>query len=160
MCEFRKHDLMLWEIGIADGQGRGWDLGSGEWGIAFELLPGWGWIWRHPTFCAPNDLNRWIGIRENPPGGPVTPALVALVAPAGPDAAILTPDIGGALWVNRFRVIDLVRLIDRDLGLATNRNRSSLRDRLLHARQPAGVWLHGHWFQMAGFDNDPEFAAL
>jgi hypothetical protein len=83
-----------------------------------------------------------------------------LVAPAGPDATILTPDIGGALWVDRFGVVDLVGLIDRELGRAENRERSVLRTHLLDERQPDGVWLHGPWYQMTGFGDDPEFAAL
>jgi hypothetical protein len=83
-----------------------------------------------------------------------------LVAPAGAAATILTPDIGGALWVDRFRVVDLVGLIDRELGRAENRERSVLRTHLLEERQPDGVWLHGPWYQVTGFGDDPEFATL
>ena len=41
----------------------------------------------------------------------------ALAATLGPDAVVLTPDIGGALWEDRFLVLDPVGLIDRRIGI-------------------------------------------
>ena len=94
------------------------------------------------------------GVRE------MTLRIAEAIKPLGPDAAVLTPDIGGALWENRYRVIDLVGLVDRELGQTVSRDPQSLRDHLLNERKPEGVWLHSFWMAATGFDRDPLFAEL
>jgi hypothetical protein len=82
-----------------------------------------------------------------------------VVAPLGPEVTLLTPDVGGALWVNRFRVVDLVGLIDRELARVVTRDRQTLQEQLLDQRRPDAVWLHSNWMRLTGFDVAPEFTA-
>ena len=57
----------------------------------------------------------------------------------GPEAAVLTPDVGGALWEDRFRVIDLAGLTDRAFARTVGHDRRSIRDHVLNERRPEGV---------------------
>ncbi|HZM14674.1 MAG TPA: hypothetical protein VFE28_01625 [Candidatus Krumholzibacteria bacterium] len=79
--------------------------------------------------------------------------------PLGPRVAVLTPDVGGALWEDHFRVIDLVGLTDRQLGRTVRRDRESIRVHILGVRRPEAVWVHTFWMGVTGFDADPDFAA-
>jgi hypothetical protein len=82
------------------------------------------------------------------------------IEPLGSRPAVVTPDIGGALWENRFHVIDLAGLIDRTIGRSIRRDRLRLRDHLLNERKAEGIWLHGFWMRMTGFATDPVFARM
>lgn len=83
--------------------------------------------------------------------------IAAAMEPLGPQATVLTPDIGGALWENRFRVLDLVGLTDRELGRDVRRDRDGIRRHVLEVRRPEGVWVHTFWMGVTGFDVDPAF---
>ena len=78
----------------------------------------------------------------------------------GPDTTILTPDIGGALWENRFRVIDLVGLIDREMGRMAPRHRGRFRHYLLNVRKPDGIYLHEFWMKFTGIERNPVFIIM
>lgn len=82
------------------------------------------------------------------------------IEPLGSDVAVLTPDIGGALWEKRYRVIDLAGLVDRAIGRTIGRDRQRIRDHLLNEIKPEGVWLHSFWMRMTGFNIDPAFAEM
>lgn len=109
---------------------------------------------RHTSKFVNSPTIPFSGVRE------MTLRIAEAIKPLGPDVAVLTPDIGGALWENRYRVIDLVGLVDRALGQTVSRNPQSLRDYLLKERKPEGVWLHSFWLASTGFDRDPLFAEL
>ena len=83
--------------------------------------------------------------------------IAAAMEPLGPQATVLTPDIGGALWENRFRVLDLEGLTDRELGRDIGRERGEIRRHVLEVRRPEGVWVHTFWMGVTGFDVDPAF---
>ena len=109
---------------------------------------------RHTSMFVKSPAISFAAVREQ------TLRIAHAIESLGPDVAVLTPDVGGALWENRYRVIDLVGLVDRDLGQTVARDRQSLRDHLLNERKPEGVWLHSFWMGVTGFNNDPVFAEL
>jgi hypothetical protein len=73
------------------------------------------------------------------------------------DIAVLTPDVGGALWEHEFRVVDLMGLIDRPLGRTVGRSAKARHDYLLHELKPEGIHVHSHWRDRAGLDLDGVF---
>ena len=83
--------------------------------------------------------------------------IAASLEPLGGRPTVLTPDIGGALWEDRFRVLDLVGLTDRVLGRDMHRDRDTIRRHILEERRPEGVWVHTFWMGVTGFDVDPAF---
>jgi hypothetical protein len=90
----------------------------------------------------------------------MTLRIAQTIEPLGSDVAVLTPDIGGALWENRYRVVDLAGLVDRAIGRTIGRDRQRIRDHLLKERKPEGVWLHSFWMRRTGFNADPAFAEM
>jgi hypothetical protein len=121
--------------------------------LALMLMAG-AYSFHHTSKFAKSPAISFSGVRE------MTSRIAEVIKPLGPGAAVLTPDIGGALWEKRYRVIDLVGLVDRELGQTVSRDRQSLRDHLLKERKPEGVWLHSFWMEATGFNSDPVFAKL
>jgi hypothetical protein len=67
---------------------------------------------------------------------------------AVPDASVLTPDVGGALWLRRLRVIDLAGLCDAEIARLIG-DPQRLAECLL-ARKPTFVTFHGNWAVLSG----------
>ena len=109
---------------------------------------------RHTSRFVKSPALSFASVRE------MTLRIARTIEPLGSEVAVLTPDIGGALWENRYRVIDLAGLVDRALGRTIGRDRQRFRDHVLNERKPEGVWLHSFWMRMTGFNEDPAFAEM
>jgi len=109
---------------------------------------------RHTSRFVKSPAISFASVRE------MTLRIAHTIEPLGSDVAVLTPDIGGALWEKRYRVIDLAGLVDRAIGRTVGRDRQRIRDHLLKERKPEGVWLHSFWMRMTGFNADPAFAEM
>jgi hypothetical protein len=109
---------------------------------------------RHTSRFVKSPAISFASVRE------MTLRIAHTIEPLGSDVAVLTPDIGGALWERRYRVIDLAGLVDRAIGRNIGRDRQRIRDHLLNERKPEGVWLHSFWMRMTGFNADPAFAEM
>ena len=78
-------------------------------------------------------------------------------AAGAPGGTILLPDIGGALWENRFQVIDLVGLCDRVVARTQKLDRPAYYEYLLGTRRPDLIWVHSVWARSAALWEDPRF---
>jgi len=70
---------------------------------------------------------------------------------------ILLPDIGGALWEDRFEVVDLAGLVDRSIALEGRRNLSAFRTDVIESRPPDLIWTHGYWSRTFDWEQMPGF---
>ena len=71
---------------------------------------------------------------------------------------VLLPDIGGALWEDRFVVLDLAGLTDRRIARTLGADdRSGFHDYLFEDRKPDLIWIHGYWKVVASLEADPRF---
>jgi hypothetical protein len=86
--------------------------------------------------------------------------IAAVLEPLGARATVLTPDIGGALWEDRYQVVDLVGLVDRTLGRELDRDPRRIAEHILTSRLPDAVYTHSHWLRAAGLAGNDRFAAL
>jgi len=71
-------------------------------------------------------------------------------------AVVATPDVGGALWEDRFTVVDLAGLTDRALGRNPRGGPEAYLAYLLE-RRPELVWIHGYWVGRTGLPSLPGF---
>ncbi len=73
------------------------------------------------------------------------------------DFSILQADVGGALWVNQYRVIDLGGLVDPVIARTLGKDETAFRDYILAEQQPEMIDLHGKWAQRANLQADARF---
>lgn len=85
--------------------------------------------------------------------------IAAEVESLGPRPTVMTPDIGGALWHDRFEVVDYLGLIDRTIGRRREFNHAVMRDYIIGVRRPDAVFLHSHFLRKSGLHTDPAFRA-
>lgn len=72
---------------------------------------------------------------------------------------ILLPDIGGALWLDRFVVMDLAGLIDRRIARTLKaRDREGFYDYVFETRRPELIWSHGFWRTVSDLEADARLA--
>ena len=74
-----------------------------------------------------------------------------------PDAEVLIPDIGGALWSGRLHIVDLAGLIDRRIGSLLGRDRRAIAELVLEDLRPTFVSMHGNHAWWSGLPEDPRF---
>ena len=69
---------------------------------------------------------------------------------------VLLPDIGGALWEDRFVVLDLAGLTDPRIArtLGTGR-REDLHDHVFEHQRPDLIWIHTYWRTATRLEADP-----
>jgi len=70
---------------------------------------------------------------------------------------ILMPDIGGALWEDRFEVVDLAGLIDRRIARLSRRDLTAFRREVIEDRRPDLVCTHGYWSRLFQWPKLPGF---
>lgn len=107
--------------------------------------------WRRTTALGPAPALAFAAVRAT------AVRLSETTQTLGPDVSVLVPDVGGALWESRFRVVDLVGLIDPALGREVGRSRQAIHDYLLHELRPDAIYVHGRWGHVAGLDLDDAF---
>lgn len=73
------------------------------------------------------------------------------------DFSMLQADVGGALWVNQYRVIDLGGLVDPVIARTMGKDVAAFRDYILAQMQPEMIDLHGKWAQRANLQADARF---
>ena len=74
---------------------------------------------------------------------------------AQPAASVLTPDVGGALWLRQLRIIDLAGLCDREIAkLLKHPHRLS---ELILDRKPTFVQFHANAAVISGLPDSPRF---
>lgn len=73
--------------------------------------------------------------------------------------AVLIPDVGGALWEDRFRVVDLAGLTDRSFPREMRHDPEPVRRQVLEVIRPEGIYLHSFWLRATGFEHDSVFRA-
>lgn len=71
------------------------------------------------------------------------------------DYSILQADVGGALWLDQYRVIDLGGLVDATIARTLGRNTSALCDYIFEEVKPDMIELHGKWAMRANLQGDP-----
>lgn len=82
------------------------------------------------------------------------------LAAFGTRAVVATPDIGGALWEDRFTVVDLAGLTDRHLGSRELRHgRAAFARHVVEEIRPDAVWLHSNWYGTTVGDEQVFFEA-
>jgi len=70
---------------------------------------------------------------------------------------VALPDIGGALWLDRFDVVDLAGLTDREIGMTSKQRRGKLVLSLVDHRRPDLLWTHPYWTARYGWLGIPRF---
>ncbi len=73
------------------------------------------------------------------------------------DFSVLQADVGGALWENRYRVIDLGGLVDPVIARTLGKDEAALREYVLAKVKPDMIELHGKWSQRADLQADERF---
>ena len=78
---------------------------------------------------------------------------------SGRETSVLLPDIGGALWRDRFVVVDVAGLIDPRIARTVRANdRSGFFDYIFEVRKPDLIWSHDYWRTLADLESDARLA--
>ncbi len=84
---------------------------------------------------------------------------VGRLLPGARGATVLLPDIGGALWEDRFTVVDLGGLIDRRIARTLRQENQARFFDYVVERRPDLIWTHGYWKELADFGREARIAA-
>lgn len=71
--------------------------------------------------------------------------------------SVLQADVGGALWLNQYQVIDLGGLVDATVARTLGRDPEGLYSYLFEEIKPDIIELHGKWSMRANLQGDPRF---
>ncbi len=71
--------------------------------------------------------------------------------------SVLLPDIGGPLWRDQVRVVDLAGLTDPVIARTQKRSKPEFYNYVFEEVRPELIWVHGQWVQAAGLDADRRF---
>jgi hypothetical protein len=74
-----------------------------------------------------------------------------------PEASLLAPDLGGALWASTLRVYDLVGLCDRTTARTLTRDTPAFHRYVFEEARPTFIHVHGPWSGWAALHRSPAF---
>lgn len=73
------------------------------------------------------------------------------------DFAVLQADVGGALWLNQYRVIDLGGLVDSTIARTLDQDQDAFHEYVFTEIKPEMIELHGKWALRADLESSPDF---
>lgn len=71
--------------------------------------------------------------------------------------SVLLPDVGGALYYSKLRIIDLGGLCDTTIARTLAKNQREFYDYVFDEVRPTFIHIHGAWTARANLDADPRF---
>ncbi|MGQ9600996.1 MAG: hypothetical protein ACUVWZ_16510 [Anaerolineae bacterium] len=73
------------------------------------------------------------------------------------EGSLLTPGMGGVLWVSRLKVYDLGMLCDETIARTLRKDQDAFYDYVFEQVEPTFIHVHGGWAFLAALDDDPRF---